>query len=315
MAVFVRQTINRKHAELAKAMCEERITEQLRDGLAKLVQPSKKIWRQATRGLGRDGRRLKLPYELREDPKTYALDGLVIARMLGIGDKESSVPMQIFSLFYLAVHAIDDLAEDYPKFYAQFTLAQRYARFEERVIKEVLPFSYTLNSVLSIYRMIAGDSRYAKNGDRIFLDLVTNLGKFTHFFLLEQAESAPERILQIKEREVSGVATSMIADLLCLEDVFNHRVALNLKDALFRLGSLTQFTDDLRDYDIDQARSNANLMAGLEAKFGSAAQDKFRQWYVREEEKMLASFRNCGLDLNIDLMRAIPWYPSAVTGR
>src|SRR3989344_3904363 len=284
-------------------MCEERVTEQLKDGLAKLVQPSKKIWRQATRSLGRDGRRLKLPYELREDPKTYALDGLAVARMLGIVDKDSSIPLQIFSLFYLAVHAIDDLAEDYPKFFAQFALAQRYAHFEERVIKEVLPFSYTLNSILSIYRMLAGDSRYAKNSDQIFLDLITNLGKFTHFFLLEQAESAPDRILQIKEREVSGVATSMIADLLCVEDVFNHRVAVNLKDALFRLGSLTQFTDDLRDYDIDCAKGNANLVAGLEAKFEATAQEKFRQWYIREEEMMLDSFRNSGLDINTDLLR------------
>jgi hypothetical protein len=315
MSVFVRQTINRKYAGLAKIMCEERVTAQSRDYFSKLIPASKRIWRQATQNLGRDGRKLKLSYELREDPKTYALDGLVVAHALGISDRDSSVPLQIFSLFYLAVHAIDDLAEDYPKFYAQFKITERYARFEERVVKEVLPFSYTLNSILSIYRMIAGDSRYAKNGDRIFLDLIMNLGKFTHFFLLEQAESAPERILQIKEREVSGVATSMIADLLSLEDVFNHRVAVNLKDALFRLGSLTQFTDDLRDYDIDHAKGNANLMAGLEAKFKSAAQERFQRWYGREEEKMLGSFHNSGLDLNTELLRAIPWYPSVIAER
>ena len=265
--------------------------------------------------MSRDGRKLKLPYELREDPKTYALDGLVIARTLGISDKQSLLPLQVFSLFYLAVHVVDDLAEDYPKFYAQFKIAERYACFEEQVIKEVLPFSYTLNSVLSVYRMLASDSRYAKNGDRTFLELMTNLGAFTHFFLLEQTELPPERILQIKERGVSGVATSMIADLFCLEDVFNHRTATNLKKALHYLGSLTQFTDDLRDYDVDCAKGNANLMASLEAKFEATAQEKFRQWYIREEEMMLDSFRNSGLDINTDLLRAVPWYPSVITAR
>ena len=149
MSIFVRQTINRKHAELAKTLCEERVTKPIKKDLLKLVSASKKIWRQAIQNLSRDGRKLKLPYELREDPKTYALDGLVIARTLGISDKQSLLPLQVFSLFYLAVHVVDDLAEDYPKFYAQFKIAERYACFEEQVIKEVLPFSYARNPMRS----------------------------------------------------------------------------------------------------------------------------------------------------------------------
>lgn len=104
----------------------------------------------------------------------------------------------------------------------------------------------------------------------------------------------------------------MIADLLCVEDTFNHRTATNLKSALYYLGSLTQFTDDLRDYDVDSARGNANLLVSLERESKKTALEMFEQWYVREEELMLHAFHNCGLDLNTDLMRAIPWYPSVL---
>ena len=117
---------------------------------------------------------------------------------------------------------------------------------------------------------------------------------------------------EVRAGQVSGVATSMIADILCLQDTFNHKIATNLKQALYYLGSLTQFTDDLRDYAVDLAIGNANLMAGLETSFGRNAQEKFKQWYISEEEKMLEAFQNSGLVLDTAIVRAIPWYPSLI---
>lgn len=312
MSIFVQRTIHDRHKELAKTLCNERVTEQLKAELVKLVPNSKKIWKDAIQQLRRDGRKLKLPYKFRSDPKTYALDGLIIARALGIPDERSSLPLQIFCLFYLSVHIIDDLVEDHAKFRSHFTVADKRRSSQGETVKEVLPFSYTLNVLLSIYRMLMENSCYAKNSDEIFSSIATSLGSFTHFFLLERKELPPRKIFQIKERGVSGVATSMIADILCLKDIFSHKIATNLKQALYYLGSLTQFTDDLRDYTVDLAIGNANLMAGLETAFGKNAHEKFKRWYSNEEEKMLEAFQNSGLDLDTGIMRAIPWYPSLI---
>jgi hypothetical protein len=312
MSVFTKRTINPAHAEFAQLLCEERVTRQMHQELAGLVSPSKQVWAQAIQVLTRDGQELQLPFEVQKSSKTYALDGLAVARILGISDEDSCLPMQIFSLYYLSVHIIDDLAEDYPKFIAQFKITDEHASHEEQVTKEILPFSYTLNTVLTIFRMLMSHGRYAKSTDKIFHNLITSLGAFTHFFLLEQLELSPEKVLDIKQRGVSGIATSMIADLLCIEDTFSYRTATNIKSALHYLGSLTQFTDDLRDYDVDIARGNANLLVSLERKFKKTALEMFAQWYVREEELMLHAFHNCGLDLNTNLMRAIPWYPSVL---
>jgi hypothetical protein len=312
MSVFTKRTINLKHEELAQTLCEERVTRQVRDELAGLVLPSKQVWTQATQALTRDGQELQLPFEIQKSSKTYALDGLAVARILGMPDEDSCLPMQIFSLYYLSVHIIDDLAEDYPKFSAQFKISGKYASPAGQVTKEILPFSYTLNTVLTIFRMLMSDGKYAKSTDKIFHNLITSLGAFTHFFLLEQLELPPEKVLDIKQRSVSGVATSMVADLLCVEDIFSYRTATNIKSALHYLGSLTQFTDDLRDYDVDNARGNANLLVSLEREYKDASLEKFREWYIREEEQMLHAFHNCGLNLNTDLMSAIPWYPSVL---
>jgi hypothetical protein len=103
--------------------------------------------------------------------------------------------MQIFALYYLAVHVIDDLAEDYPKFSRHFKISGDHAQHEGQITKEVLPFSYTLNTVLTIFRMLMSHGRYAKSTDKIFHNLISSLGSFTHFFLLEQVELSPERVL------------------------------------------------------------------------------------------------------------------------
>ncbi len=310
MSVFIQRSVNPKHTALALKLCNERVSAQTRDKFEKFTAPSKEIWRLATDAQRKAGKGLRLPYEIKKSTKTYALDGLVVARTLGIPDSESLVPLQIFSLYYLAVHVIDDLVEDDAKFRSHFKFT---GEDEERTNKQVLPFSYTLNALQSIYKMLMDNSMYAKNTDEIFAHILETLGGFTHFFLLESLELPPEKIFQIKEREVSGVATSMVADLLCLEQRFNRRVAVNIKQALMYLGSLTQFTDDLRDYDVDRANGNANLLVGFEKKLGESGLDTFVEWYLEEEERMLESFRNSGLTLDLELIRAIPWYPSFVT--
>ena len=204
MGTFIQRTIHDKHRDLAKTLCNERVTQQLKNELVKLVPNSKKIWRDAIQQLRRDGRKLKLPYKFSSDPKTYALDGLVIARALGIPDEKSSLPLQIFCLFYLSVHVIDDLVEDHAKFCSHFTVVDKCGPSRGETLKEVLPFSYTLNVLLSIYRMLMENSCYAKNSDEIYSSIATSLGSFTHFFLLERRELPPRKIFQIKERGVSG---------------------------------------------------------------------------------------------------------------
>lgn len=63
---------------------------------------------------------------------------------------------------------------------------------------------------------------------------------------------------------------------------------------------------------VDLATGNANLLVGLETMYGKSAQEEFAQWYASEEEKMLRAFRDSGIALDTQTVRAIPWYPSVV---
>lgn len=279
-----------------------------KDKFQNFTLSSHKIWRQAIKRLRRDEKVLGLPYSLDGTLKTYALDGLIIARTMGISDKDSLLPLQIFSLYYLSIHIFDDLIEDPAKFYRQFRINDKYKSSRETG-KETLVLSYVLNVLLSIYQLLSADNRYQKNGNEVFRNLLTSLGKFIRFFLIEHMELSPETILQIKMRGVSGIATGMIADLLLLKESFGPRVFSRIKKTLYCLGSLTQFTDDIRDYDVDRNMGNANLLLGLERKFGRYTQEKFKQWYIREELKMLHALRGSGIKTDTDLIRLIPWYP------
>ena len=43
MSIFIKRTINERHGALAQALCEDRVTLQTRDELAKLVPGSIKV--------------------------------------------------------------------------------------------------------------------------------------------------------------------------------------------------------------------------------------------------------------------------------
>jgi hypothetical protein len=307
---FAKRTIEQKHQDLIESLFTARMTRRVRTHLLGLIPESKEIWRKAIKEFKRDESALRLPYTLGKNTKTYALDGLAVARMIGIPDERISVPLQIFCLFYLSVHIIDDLVEDQTKFCAHFAAtANKHGECHPKVIREVLPFSYTLNALLSMHRMLSEHSLFTSRHEELFSLMTKNLGAFTHFFLSEKHNLTPRQIFLAKERRVSGVATSMIADILCFADSHGAEAAQKTKRGLYYLGSLTQFTDDLRDYTVDTARGNANLLAGLEDKYGTEAPAVFAAWYTREEKRMLKSFRDSGVAFDAEILRAIPWYP------
>jgi hypothetical protein len=78
---------------------------------------------------------------------------------------------------------------------------------------------------------------------------------------------------------------------------------------LYYLGSLTQFTDDLRDYADDVEKNNANLFVSMKNEYGDGAVGMYVDWYVKEEKLMSEEIQKSKLNLDYGLVSCIPWYP------
>ena len=74
--------------------------------------------------------------------------------------------------------------------------------------------------------------------------------------------------------------------------------------------SLLQFSDDLRDTQKDGATGNANLLISLQKEYGKErALGEFIKLYNTEESNMINCFAKTKIKVDIDLLRALPWYP------
>lgn len=120
----------------------------------------------------------------------------------------------------------------------------------------------------------------------------------------------PEEVLKIKQRYVSGEATSFIIESLKVVGMNFYEKESNLKKALFWMGSLTQFTDDLRDLENDRKKGNLNLIIAIERELKNieGVKKKWAKMYVKEEQKMVSCLELSKIS-DIEIFKAIPWHP------
>lgn len=276
--------------------------------LYQYVPEALRIWEETMETISSIEKQTHFPYFLIEKPKLYALDGIVVADSLGIQLQERVGAMQAFSVYYLAVHLLDDLIEDPTKFMSKFACVR--TDNEQQLIR-ALGASFVLHASIACSRvLISNSNRHISDIEEFTHNFMASLATQIKYFLLEKSkEMSPYKTLEIKQHHVAGEATSFIADCLEIDKRFGQDRYNHIKKALFYLGSLTQFTDDLRDYEIDSRNGNANLLINMKRHFGAKAKDAYSAWYLREEQLVLMELEQAGLTTNTDLILAIPWYP------
>lgn len=269
---------------------------------------AREIWDAALCAFATIEDKTKTPYRLNEKPKIYALDGIVVADSLGISKTQRFAALQIFSIYYLAVHLLDDLIEDPTKFRSKFSTA---AKNDVDLYLDAIGVSFILHATMSASRILSLSGCCAPEVIvKIGQKFTESLAKQIRYFTLEKGKNmTPEKILEIKQHCVSGEATSFIADCLQLDNHYGESRYRHIKKALKHLGSLTQFTDDLRDYHKDIENGNANLLISMEGHYGANAQDTFMTWYLREERLMAEELVKAKFVPNDNLISAIPWHP------
>lgn len=281
---------------------------QTSDRLRSFAPEALGIWIGATRAILGVEELTKVPFRYKKDKKLYALDGIVVADTLGINEKQRFAALQVFSIYYLSVHLFDDIVEDSGKFHSKFKYSNVPPLNTEL---NASGMSFILHAALAVSNLLTTDLKLfsRKSVNKIMQAFIESLAKQTRYFTLEKDNLTPEEVLEIKQRKVSGEATSFLFDVLQLGNCLEIRQGIYAKNALRYLGSLTQFTDDLRDYEKDKETGNANILVSMEQKYANYARDKFAALYVDEERRMLMAFRKAGLSIDKDLLKAIPWHP------
>lgn len=242
---------------------------------------------------------------LNERPKLYALDSIAVCKALGVGEEQRMKASQLFSLYYLAVHLFDDAVEDREKLISKFTNGGSVITQEQAT---PIAVTFALNLNLSLERILKDED--PKRVLEFLCKTSRSLGRQFKYFMAEKDNDMPVNdVLEVKQHRVSGESTAFIMD--CLKAVgvdFGDREE-NIRQALFRMGSLTQFMDDLRDLDEDKVNSNLNLLVALEReKEPAGVVDSFAGLYREEEREMVESLGAAGI-YDTDVFRAIPFHP------
>lgn len=279
---------------------------------ASLVSEAEDIWSSSLSFVYRAEEITGFPFHLNEKPRLYALDGIVVADALGIPPAMRASPIQAFCLYYLSVHLIDDFIEDISKFTSAFTYSGADKHIPTSIDVNASIVGFILHVNMAITSILQGASGIFSPDTIIKLQelVARSLASQTKYFLLEKDLSlTPKDVLEIKQRRVSGEATSLIADFLQVEKILGHSGSVHIKEALRSLGSLTQFTDDVRDYEEDKTNGNSNLLLSMEKSYNRCAVQKLVEWYIEEENKMIKMLQSCELSINEEQFLTIPWYP------
>ncbi len=257
-----------------------------------------------------------IPYQMAETPKLYAIDPIIITEPF-LKDRKDVLDAiaQIFTVFYLVVHFFDDHVEHRDKFYSKFNFQDS----ENETQKGAAPFSFVLMSFDIIRDILLelkqqGESVSCSGIERI---ITRSLLMQTRYFSAERINSlSVDEVLEIKQRQVSGAATSVIADLLQSVHKFDEGELQALRDGLIYVGSLTQITDDIRDAAVDATLRNANIVNVAREQFGhEEGMRQLSEIYSQEESTAKASLDQLYSEESVKLILSIPFYPFFVDKR
>jgi hypothetical protein len=263
------------------------------------------IWNRSLSEFAKVERAIDTPYRLNEEPKAYAIDSIAISKAVGLQAEKLDFAFKAFSIYYLSVHLLDDLMEDPSKFYSKFTYSNEESK-ERRIRASGASFIYSSN--LTVHNILEGKSA-PKELLRTETAMSESLAKMIKFFRIKNQTLSPNGIIEVKNRKVSGESTAFFLDFARLEPSQGNKINQHLKQSILYLGSLTQFTDDLRDLEEDKRDKNINLMIALKGLYGKEATTEWAKLYNKEEQNMISAIEKSGIDADINLLRVIPWYP------
>jgi hypothetical protein len=297
-----------------------------------------KIWENATKNMVSVEKDLNLPYLFHHKTELFALDALIVAKVLGINKNKIYDQIEAFSIFYLTIHLLDDVFEDPQKFLSNFSKVKfSFLQFSALLGKQKSPnrkiqsyykefdtsflinnndlkieqalISFLICSDISIQRIL-NKNKNILNSFEIQSATKESEGKQINCFYTETYHNNDiTTIFKIKNEGVSGESTSLIADFLNVNTIFGKKRGNYIKKALYRLGSLTQFTDDLRDYENDKRNENANIIVSLEKKYGKKkALEEWGKMYSNEEIKMKYFLSKAKIYDHNNILNIIPFF-------
>lgn len=251
-----------------------------------------------------------IPYRLTEDYKLYAVDAIIIARSVGCTAQQAEAIARIFNAFYIAVHYYDDHVEHQDKFFSKFEFSKDS---DAQTQKGASPFSFLLTSMLVIDKYLKDPDLHYSNAVRIELlsTITQRLLRYTPYLTSERKQHlTTNEVLVMKQRNISGSATMIIAELIKPLLKYNDSDYENLSKGLFLLGSLTQITDDIRDANIDYILHNANLLNSVIEMIGeNDAFEEVANIYLKEEGEARANLVKVMPVADANLILSIPFYP------
>ncbi|MBD2576901.1 hypothetical protein [Oscillatoria sp. FACHB-1406] len=273
---------------------------------------ARELWNSSLSFLAKAEEITGFPFHLNEKNRLHALDGIIAAEVLGLSVPARASAIKAFCLYYLSVHIIDDFIEDTNKFASAFTYSKskNYYPTETEINASMVGFIFHVH--MAITRILEEEPGQFLPKQIVKLQTLVScsLSSQIKCFLMEKdANLTTEDIFALKQTHVSAEATSLIADFLQVEDRLDREQSSYFKEVLRSLGSLTQFTDDLRDYEDDKAKGNSNLLVSMEKLDRKGAVEKLADCYLQEEEKMKKMLQLSGVSSNEELLLAVPWYP------
>lgn len=273
--------------------------------LSNSVTEAKAVWTDAMVKMRETEDSLGALLHLNEGSKLYALDSVAVYKSLEIPKEKRATASLLFSLYYLAVHLFDDAVEDTEK------LSGKFRNNNKEVLPHEVP-ALGANFALNLNIFMSNILKNAKPEESLrFIRMVNiSLSKQFKFFMVEKNQTLDVNgVLEAKQHKVSGESTAFMIDCLKVAGVNLGSKETKLKQALYQMGSLTQFMDDLRDLDEDKKSGNLNLLATIEKEFGKENSLKyFAKLYKNEEEKMVKNLNSVGI-INTEIYIAIPWHP------
>jgi hypothetical protein len=272
------------------------------------------IWQNVFKRYIKKEQALGIPYALNETPKLYALDAICIASPL-VADKVALNEIaELFTVFYLMTHYFDDHVEHQDKFFSKFSFSS-----ENNMSTQygAAPFSFLLTSI-SVLEDILSESSHLSDQSRVQLigAMCNRLAAQTRFFASErQANLSAEEALEMKARKVNGQALGVLADILDAYVDLGDGKFETLEQGLLYLGSMEQFTDDIRDLTIDETLRNANIILSASRSGPENAKQHIQRLFDLEVENARKYLLEIYGSSELRMIFSLPFYPFMIDKR
>ncbi|MDD3191065.1 MAG: hypothetical protein PHI66_05270, partial [Candidatus Pacebacteria bacterium] len=177
--------------------------------LASYEDEAREAWYKAFEVLLSVEKDTKISFHFNEKLKLYALDTLLVADSLGISKKERFEALQVYIIYYLVVHVLDDLAEDHKKFRANFTMINADECEKVDFNLEAAGASFIYIALMTVNEILESGRSEPIETNKIISKFMRSIVMQIKYYTFEKIENLPpEKVFEIKQHNVSGEATA-----------------------------------------------------------------------------------------------------------